>query len=83
MTHGTPAPSKATTVHRPALPGARRATQPSASASRSLDQPGPKGHRGQRRTADAEARRLLEAHAREFPRGQLAAEREALLRQLR
>ncbi|WP_437606323.1 sigma-70 family RNA polymerase sigma factor [Sorangium sp. So ce834] len=30
-----------------------------------------------------EARRLLEAHAREFPRGPFAAEREALLRQIR
>ncbi|MGK3979219.1 RNA polymerase sigma factor [Sorangium sp. So ce118] len=33
--------------------------------------------------ADAEARRLLETHAREFPQGQLAAEREALLIQIR
>ncbi|WP_437720870.1 RNA polymerase sigma factor [Sorangium sp. So ce861] len=33
--------------------------------------------------ADLEARRLLEAHAREFPRGRLAREREALLRQIR
>ncbi|WP_437965132.1 sigma-70 family RNA polymerase sigma factor [Sorangium sp. So ce260] len=30
-----------------------------------------------------EARRLLEAHAREFPRGPFAAQREALLRQIR
>ncbi|WP_437923833.1 sigma-70 family RNA polymerase sigma factor [Sorangium sp. So ce291] len=33
--------------------------------------------------SDLEARRLLEAHAREFPQGQLAAEREEMLRQLR
>ncbi|WP_437502302.1 sigma-70 family RNA polymerase sigma factor [Sorangium sp. So ce1099] len=33
--------------------------------------------------ADVEARRLLDMHAMEFPRGQLAAEREALLLQLR
>ncbi|WP_437996247.1 sigma-70 family RNA polymerase sigma factor [Sorangium sp. So ce185] len=33
--------------------------------------------------ADAEARRVLETHAREFPQGQLAAEREALLIQIR
>ncbi|HTN92900.1 MAG TPA: sigma-70 family RNA polymerase sigma factor [Sorangium sp.] len=33
--------------------------------------------------ADAEARRLLETHAREFAQGQLAAEREALLAQIR
>ncbi|WP_437977225.1 sigma-70 family RNA polymerase sigma factor [Sorangium sp. So ce295] len=33
--------------------------------------------------AVAEARRLLETHAREFPQGQLAAEREALLAQIR
>ncbi|MGK4006801.1 sigma-70 family RNA polymerase sigma factor [Sorangium sp. So ce1036] len=33
--------------------------------------------------ADAEARQLLETHAREFPQGQLAAEREALLAQIR
>ncbi|AUX28157.1 MULTISPECIES: RNA polymerase sigma factor [Sorangium] len=32
---------------------------------------------------DVEARQLLEAHAREFPRGRLAREREALLRQIR
>ncbi|WP_437284629.1 hypothetical protein [Sorangium sp. So ce406] len=30
-----------------------------------------------------EARRLLETHARQYPRGRLAREREALLRQLR
>ncbi|XXX82790.1 sigma-70 family RNA polymerase sigma factor [Sorangium sp. So ce134] len=33
--------------------------------------------------ADVEARRLLDMHAMEFPRGQLAAEREALLLQIR
>ncbi|KYF79956.1 RNA polymerase subunit sigma [Sorangium cellulosum] len=33
--------------------------------------------------ADAEARQLLETHARDFPQGQLAAEREALLMQIR
>jgi RNA polymerase sigma-70 factor, ECF subfamily len=33
--------------------------------------------------ADVEAIRLLKSHAREFPAGRLAAEREALLRQLR
>ncbi|KYF93866.1 RNA polymerase subunit sigma [Sorangium cellulosum] len=33
--------------------------------------------------ADLEARQLLDAHAREFPRGRLAAEREGMLRQLR
>ncbi|WP_437543547.1 hypothetical protein [Sorangium sp. So ce367] len=33
--------------------------------------------------ADVEARRLLDMHAIEFPRGQLAREREALLLQLR
>ncbi|WP_438025434.1 RNA polymerase sigma factor [Sorangium sp. So ce233] len=33
--------------------------------------------------ADAEARQLLETHAREFPQGQLAAEREGLLIQIR
>ena len=33
--------------------------------------------------ADVEARRLLDMHAMEFPRGQLAREREALLLQLR
>ncbi|AGP39460.1 RNA polymerase sigma factor [Sorangium cellulosum] len=33
--------------------------------------------------ADAEARQLLETHARDFPQGQLAAEREALLTQIR
>ncbi|WP_437954804.1 sigma-70 family RNA polymerase sigma factor [Sorangium sp. So ce119] len=34
-------------------------------------------------TANVEALRLLNTHAREFPRGRLVAEREALLRQLR
>ncbi|WP_438004661.1 RNA polymerase sigma factor [Sorangium sp. So ce321] len=33
--------------------------------------------------ADVEARRLLDMHAMEFPRGQLAAERQALLLQVR
>ncbi|WP_437815121.1 RNA polymerase sigma factor [Sorangium sp. So ce1078] len=33
--------------------------------------------------SDAEARQLLETHAREFPQGQLAAVREALLMQIR
>jgi len=33
--------------------------------------------------SDHEARLLLEAHAREFPRGRLAAEREALFRHIR
>ncbi|WP_433928270.1 sigma-70 family RNA polymerase sigma factor [Sorangium cellulosum] len=33
--------------------------------------------------ADLEARRLLEAHAREFPRGRLVRQREALLKQIR
>lgn len=33
--------------------------------------------------ADAEARQWLEMHAREFPQGELAAEREALLMQVR
>lgn len=37
----------------------------------------------QNAAADAEARQLLETHAREFPQGHLAAEREALLSQLR
>ena len=32
---------------------------------------------------DVEARRLLDMHAMEFPRGQLAGEREALLLQIR
>ncbi|WP_437303814.1 hypothetical protein [Sorangium sp. So ce388] len=49
-----------------------------------------RGKPGERRAIEAhtalgylEARRLLEAHAREFPRGPFAAEREALLRQIR
>ncbi|WP_437708344.1 sigma-70 family RNA polymerase sigma factor [Sorangium sp. So ce448] len=75
----TPAPSGAP-VRRPSLPV--RAVVPAVSereqslideARRAVED----------HNAVAEARRLLETHAREFPRGQLAAEREALLAQIR
>ncbi|MGK3963429.1 RNA polymerase sigma factor [Sorangium sp. So ce118] len=71
-----------TTAHRPASP---------ASAARPAASQRERGLINQARTAieahdpmaDVEALRLLEAHAREFPRGRLAAERDALLQQIR
>ncbi|XXY55267.1 sigma-70 family RNA polymerase sigma factor [Sorangium sp. So ce269] len=68
-----------------------RRTAPPASAARPTASERERGLINQARTAieahdpmaDVEALRLLEAHAREFPRGRLAAERDALLQQIR
>ncbi|XXX77401.1 sigma-70 family RNA polymerase sigma factor [Sorangium sp. So ce134] len=69
---------------------ARRASLPVGAAlpavrerERSLIDQARRAIEAQSAVADAEARQLLETHAREFPQGQLAAEREALLTQIR
>ncbi|XYH96288.1 hypothetical protein ACMHYB_52315 [Sorangium sp. So ce1128] len=83
MATGTPAPSNSkTTSHRAAPPAS--AVRPTVSEiERSLVNQARRAIEAHDVMADVEARRLLEAHARQFPRGRLAAEREALLRQLR
>ncbi|WP_437628221.1 hypothetical protein [Sorangium sp. So ce1151] len=89
---GTSARPEAVVSSAPApLPTTRPRTSSPASAVRSdVDERERSMIRDARRAveaheamADLEARRLLEAHAREFPRGQFAAEREEMLRQLR
>ncbi|XXU43745.1 sigma-70 family RNA polymerase sigma factor [Sorangium sp. So ce1014] len=79
--HQTPAPS-ITTAPRSSAPGsAARRTVSQREWSLILDaRSALDAHNA---LADLEARRLLEGHAREFPRGRLARERETLLRQLR
>ncbi|MGK4001075.1 sigma-70 family RNA polymerase sigma factor [Sorangium sp. So ce1036] len=78
---GKPASSAST------APGASRpagAARPTASArERDLIHRARKAIEAHNARADVEARRLLDMHAMEFPRGQLASEREALLLQLR
>ncbi|HTN89371.1 MAG TPA: sigma-70 family RNA polymerase sigma factor [Sorangium sp.] len=77
----TPAASKATD-RRPAPPAS--AARPAASErERGLINQARAAIEAHDPMADVEALRLLEAHAREFPRGRLAAEREALLKQIR
>ncbi|WP_437931808.1 sigma-70 family RNA polymerase sigma factor [Sorangium sp. So ce291] len=74
----------------PSIATAARATSPGSAARRAARER-ERSLIGQARAAiearnaraDVEARRLLERHALEFPRGQLAAEREALLRRIR
>lgn len=76
-----PAPSGAP-VRRSSLPG--RAVLPAVSErERSLIDQARSAIEAHSAVADAEARQLLETHAREFPHGQLAAEREGLLIQIR
>ncbi|WP_437606798.1 sigma-70 family RNA polymerase sigma factor [Sorangium sp. So ce834] len=78
--NGTQAPSLATSrvASRPV------SSMPNISArERSLISQARRAMEADTAEADLEARRLLEAHAQEFPRGRLAAEREAMLRQLR
>ncbi|WP_437338416.1 RNA polymerase sigma factor [Sorangium sp. So ce394] len=76
-----PAPSAATAA-RVASP--RRADRPAFNErERGLVNRARRAIEAQTAFAAVEARRLLEAHAREFPQGQLAAEREALLRRIR
>ncbi|WP_434042289.1 MULTISPECIES: RNA polymerase sigma factor [Sorangium] len=81
VVNSTPA-SAVTTAPRPAAPGvavrlpvSERARSLVNQARRAIEAHTPLGY--------LEARRLLETHAREFPRGPSAAEREALLRQIR
>ncbi|KYF55806.1 RNA polymerase subunit sigma [Sorangium cellulosum] len=77
----TPAPSTMID-RRPASPAS--AVRPTVSEhERSLINQARRAIEARNATANVEALRLLKAHAREFPRGRLAAEREALLRQLR
>ncbi|WP_104977654.1 RNA polymerase sigma factor [Sorangium cellulosum] len=77
----TPAPS-VTRAPRAASPG--RADQSAVSErERSLVDQARRAVEAHTAFADVEARQLLEAHAQEFPQGQLAAERDALLRQIR
>ncbi|WP_437578344.1 RNA polymerase sigma factor [Sorangium sp. So ce887] len=77
----TPAPSM-TTARRPAYPTS--AVRPAVSErERSLVNQARRAMEAHNAIGDVEARRLLETHAQQFPRGRLAAEREALLRQLR
>ncbi|KYF46923.1 RNA polymerase subunit sigma [Sorangium cellulosum] len=76
-----PAPSGAP-VRRSSLPA--RAVLPAVSErERSLIDQARRAIEAHSAVADAEARQLLETHAREFPQGQLAAEREGLLIQIR
>ncbi|WP_437954172.1 hypothetical protein WME98_02730 [Sorangium sp. So ce296] len=76
-----PAPS-ATTERRPA--SSASAVRPTGSErERSLINQARRAVEARNATANVEALRLLKTHAREFPRGRLVAEREALLRQLR
>ncbi|WP_437681648.1 RNA polymerase sigma factor [Sorangium sp. So ce131] len=71
-----------TTAPRPASPGG--AVRPAVSQrERSLVNQARRAIEAHTALGYLEARRLLEAHAREFPRGPFAAEREALLKQIR
>ncbi|KYF69761.1 RNA polymerase sigma factor [Sorangium cellulosum] len=71
-----------TTAPRPASPaGAVRPAVPQR--ERSLVNKARRAIEAHTALSYLEARSLLEAHAREFPRGPFAAEREALLRQIR
>ncbi|WP_437646151.1 RNA polymerase sigma factor [Sorangium sp. So ce362] len=77
----TPVPST-TTARRPASPAS--VVRPTGSErERSLINQARRAIEARNATANLEALRLLNTHAREFPRGRLAAEREALLRQIR
>ncbi|WP_437924630.1 sigma-70 family RNA polymerase sigma factor [Sorangium sp. So ce291] len=81
VVNSTPA-SAGTTDPRPASPGV--AVRPSVSErARSLVNQARRAIEAHTTLGYLEARRLLEAHAREFPRGPFAPEREALLRQIR
>ncbi|WP_437801298.1 RNA polymerase sigma factor [Sorangium sp. So ce693] len=69
----TPRASSSTTSAQPAISARERSLIGQARTAIEARSP----------EADLEAHRLLEAHAEEFPRGRLAAEREEMLRQLR
>ncbi|WP_437646257.1 sigma-70 family RNA polymerase sigma factor [Sorangium sp. So ce362] len=77
----TPAPSVTTAPH--AASSARPVPPTISARERSLIGQARKAIEAHTAEADLEARRLLDAHAREFPRGRLAAEREEMVRQLR
>ncbi|WP_437597516.1 RNA polymerase sigma factor [Sorangium sp. So ce590] len=83
MAIGTPAPSNAKTTSHRAAPPASVVRPTAGEVERSLVDQARRAIEANDVMADVEARRLLEAHARQFPRGRLAAEREALFRQLR
>ncbi|WP_437986635.1 RNA polymerase sigma factor [Sorangium sp. So ce117] len=83
MVTGTPAPSNAKTRSHRAAPPASAVRPTAGEVERSLVNQARRAIEANDVMADVEARRLLEAHARQFPRGRLAAEREELLRQLR
>ncbi|XXX63879.1 sigma-70 family RNA polymerase sigma factor [Sorangium sp. So ce128] len=83
MATGTPAPSNAKTRSHRAAPPASAVRPTAGEVERSLVNQARRAIEANDVMADVEARRLLEAHARQFPRGRLAAEREELLRQLR
>ncbi|XXX80272.1 sigma-70 family RNA polymerase sigma factor [Sorangium sp. So ce134] len=76
-----PAPPVTTAPRAPPPGGAAR--RAGSERERSLIQKARAAIEARNATANVEARRLLERHAREFPRGRLAAEREALLRRIR
>ncbi|WP_437274620.1 sigma-70 family RNA polymerase sigma factor [Sorangium sp. So ce375] len=76
-----PAPSTAT-ERRPASP-ASDGRSTTSERERSLINQARRAIESGDTMADVEAIRLLKSHAREFPGGRLAAERDALLRQLR
>ncbi|AUX38867.1 RNA polymerase sigma factor [Sorangium cellulosum] len=79
--HRTPAPSTAT-APRASSPGSAERSTVSV-REKSLIRDARSAMAAHNAVADLEARRLLEDHAREFPRGRLAREREEMLRQLR
>ncbi|WP_437957674.1 sigma-70 family RNA polymerase sigma factor [Sorangium sp. So ce119] len=72
---------KAPNIPAPPLGGAARPT--ASEREKNLILEARKAIEARNARADVEARRLLDMHAMEFPRGQLAAEREALLLQVR
>ncbi|WP_437623833.1 RNA polymerase sigma factor [Sorangium sp. So ce1151] len=81
MSSSTPAPAVTTVPRAPTSGSAVR--PPVSERERSLVNQARMAIEAQTALGDVEARRLLESHAREFPRGRLAREREALLRQIR
>ena len=79
--NGKPASSASTAHGTPSLVSAARPT--ASEREKNLIRQARKAIEAHNARADVEARRLLDMHAIEFPRGQLAAEREALLLQVR
>ncbi|MGK4002378.1 sigma-70 family RNA polymerase sigma factor [Sorangium sp. So ce1036] len=82
--------ARASRPHAPSIAASRGAPPPAISRPEAISAREKSLIRRARRAfedhtaeADLEARRLLEAHAQEFPRGWLAGEREEMLRQLR